>query len=138
MGPSNKTIYLPDDTTLKHQKSNASFWPTLEQSMRGRHTPRTQATPYEHMSVNKMAKEGYTTVFHPGKEGVTVHNLGTNKILTTDKLVLTGTNSNRLWLVKANENELKEKANHVYSIQSTEGKIRFLHMAVGFPTKETC
>ncbi len=84
-----------------------------------------------------MANEGYIMVFHPGKEGVTVHKPGTIKILTTEKPVLTGTNSNGLWLVKANKNELKEKANHVYSIPSTEGKIRFLHAAAGFPTKET-
>ncbi len=88
--------------------------------------------------MNKMAKEGYTTVFHPGKEGVTVHKPRTIKILTAEEPVLTRTNSNGLWLVKANENKLKEKANHVYSIPSTEGKIRFLHLAAGFPTKETC
>jgi hypothetical protein len=66
-----------------------------------------------------------------------LHKPGTIKILTTEELVLTETNSNGLWLVKANENEPKEKANHVYSIPPTEGKIRFLHAAAGFPTKET-
>jgi hypothetical protein len=89
------------------------------------------------MSMNKMAKEGYTTVFHPGKEGVTVHKPGTFKILTTDKPVLTRSNLKGLWPVTTNENEPKEKANHAYSIPSTEGKIRFLHAAAGFPTKET-
>ncbi len=84
-----------------------------------------------------MAKVGYTMVFHPVKEGVTVHKPETFKILTKDKLVLTRTNSKGLWLVKTNENEPKEKTNLVYSIPSTEGKIRFLHTAAGFPTKET-
>ncbi len=29
------------------------------------------------MSVNKMAEEGYTTIFHPGVEGVKMHKPGT-------------------------------------------------------------
>ncbi len=48
-------------------------------------------------------------VFCPGKEGVTVHKPGTIKILTTEEPVLTRTNSNGLWLVKANKNKPKEK-----------------------------
>jgi hypothetical protein len=36
---------------------------------------------------------------------------------------------------KGKKNEIKEKANHVHSIPSMEGKIRFLHAAAGFPTK---
>jgi hypothetical protein len=87
--------------------------------------------------VNKMAKEGYTMVFHPGEEGVTVHKPGTFKILTTDKPVLTGSNSKGLWSVTASENKPQGKANRAYSILSMEGKIRFHHAAAGFPMKET-
>jgi hypothetical protein len=89
------------------------------------------------MSENTMSNKGYTTVFHPGKEGVTVHKPGTFLIHTTDKHVLNGINSNGLWTVATKEINLKENINHAYSIPSTEGKIRFLHAAAGFPTKET-
>jgi hypothetical protein len=84
-----------------------------------------------------MSKEGYTTIFHPGEEGVTVHKPGTLQILTTDKPVLTGTNFDGLWTIATKEIDLKENINHAYSIPSVEGKIRFLHAAAGFPTKET-
>jgi hypothetical protein len=61
------------------------------------------------MSMNKITKKGYTMVFCPGKEDVTVHKPGTIKIVTTDKPVLTRTDSNGLWPVKANENKPLEK-----------------------------
>ncbi len=134
MGPSNKTIYLPDDTTLK--ASEKTMLPFSQLSNKAREAVILPGLKRPLMSMNKMANEGYTMVFHPGKEGVTIHKPGTIKILTTEESVLTKTNSNGLWLVKANENKLKEKANHVYSIPSTEGKIRFLHAAAGFPTKK--
>ena len=89
------------------------------------------------MSVNTMSNEGYTTVFHPGKKSATVHKPGTFRILPTDKPVLTGINSNGLWTVSTKEIDIKENINHAYSIPSTKGKIRFLHAAAGFPTKET-
>jgi hypothetical protein len=89
------------------------------------------------MSVNTMSKDVYTTVFHPGKEGVTAHKPGTFKILTTDKPVLTRINSNGLWTIATKELDMKENINHVYSIPSMEGKTRFLHAAAGYPTKET-
>ncbi len=135
MGPSNKTIYLPDNATLK--ASEKTMLPFSQLSNKAQEADILPGLKRPLMSMNKIAKEGYTMVFHPNQEGVTLHNPGTIKILTTDKPVLTGTNSNGLWLVKANENEPKEKANHVYSIPSMEGKIRFLHTAAGFPTKET-
>ncbi len=135
MGPSNKTIYLPNDTTLKaSEKTMLPFSQLLNKAQEADILPGLKRPL---MSVNKMAKEGYTTVFHPSKEGVTVHKPGTIKILTIDKPVFTGINSNGLWLVRTNDNEPKEEANHVCSIPSTEGNIRFLHATAGFPTKET-
>ena len=42
-----------------------------------------------------------------------------------------------MWSIPPNDNRDTEHANHAYSIPSTEGKIRFLHAAAGFPTKDT-
>ncbi len=42
------------------------------------------------ISVNKMSEEGYTTIFHPGEEGVTIHEKGTVSITTTAQPVLHG------------------------------------------------
>jgi hypothetical protein len=36
------------------------------------------------LSVNKMAENGYTTIFRPGDEGVTIHKKGTLTITTSD------------------------------------------------------
>ncbi len=72
MGPSNKTVYLPDDTTLKASKKTMLLFSQLSNKAREADILPGLKPPL--MSVNKMAKEGYTTVFYPGKEGVTVHN----------------------------------------------------------------
>ncbi len=54
MGPSNKTIYLPDSATLTaSEKNNVSIQQTLKQSTKDRHTPRTQTTPDEHEQNGK-------------------------------------------------------------------------------------
>jgi hypothetical protein len=93
-GPSNKTIYLPDDTTL--QASAKTMLPFNQLTNKARKADILPGLKRPLMSVNTMSKEGYTTVFHPGKEGVTVHKPGTFKILTTGKPVLTRINSNGL------------------------------------------
>ncbi len=46
------------------------------------------------LSVNKMAEEGYTTIFHPGEEGVTIHKEGTVTITTSEPPVLEGYKNN--------------------------------------------
>ena len=42
------------------------------------------------LSVSKMAEEGYTTIFHPGEQGVTIHKKGTLNLTTTAPPVLKG------------------------------------------------
>jgi hypothetical protein len=134
-GPSYKPIYLPNDTTLK--ASAKTMLPFNQLTDKAREAEILPVLKRPLMSVNTMSKEGYTTIFHPGEEGVTIHKPGTLQILTTDKPVLTGTNSNGLWTIATKEIDLKENINHAYSIPSMEGKIRFLQAAAGFPTKET-
>jgi hypothetical protein len=51
------------------------------------------------MRENKMTKVGYTTVFHPGDQGVTIHKPRTFTILTTNQPVLNGSKSKGLWSI---------------------------------------
>jgi hypothetical protein len=55
--------------------------------------------------MNKMSEEGYTTVFHPGEQGVTVHKPATIKILSTNKPVLKGSKTKGLWSVTTYQSE---------------------------------
>ncbi len=88
MGQSNEKVYLPDCSTLttKHKTllpfnqltttaREASVLPGLKKSL---------------ASVSKWADEGYTTIFHPGKNGVTVHRPGTLTLMFAEPPVLQG------------------------------------------------
>jgi hypothetical protein len=91
------------------------------------------------LSVNKMAEEGYTTIFHPGEEGVTIHKEGTVTITTSEPPVLEGYKNNpaKLWKVSATQNtENHEDTSKVYSLPSIQQSIKYLHAAAGFPVKE--
>ena len=65
-----------------------------------------------------MANEGYTTIFHPGEEGVTIHKPGTLTIAATEPPVLHGRKAKgaKLWTVLADEEAMKEQANKVYDL----------------------
>ncbi len=91
-------------------------------------------------SVNKMSEEGYTTIFHPGKEGASIHKKGTLTITTSKPPVLQGCNNNqeKLWMVSAKQNDqISEEASNLYSLPSIPQTITYLHAAAGFPVKET-
>jgi hypothetical protein len=48
-----------------------------------------------------MAEDGYTTIFHPGEDGVTIHKEGTLTITTNAPPVLKGrkTKAEKLWMI---------------------------------------
>ena len=88
MGQSHEKVYLPNGTTLttKHKTllpfnqltttaREASVLPGLKKSL---------------AIVNKWADEGYTTIFHLGKNGVTVHRPGTLTLIFGEPSVLQG------------------------------------------------
>ena len=86
-----------------------------------------------------MAEEGYTTIFHLGEEGVTIHQEGSISITMTEPPVLYGRKLNRekLWTVLARSKTHKqEEANNVYSLSSIPQSIKYLHAVAGFPVKE--
>ena len=87
-----------------------------------------------------MSEEGYTTIFHPGEDGVTIHKEGTITITTSEPPVLTGGKSNaaKLWTIRTpNERGIKEETNNVYSLPSIPHSIKYFHAAAGYPVKAT-
>jgi hypothetical protein len=92
------------------------------------------------LSVNKMSEEGYTTVFHPREEWVTIHKEGTINITTSKPHVLTGGKSNeaKLWTISTPDNRvIKEEVNNVYSLPSIPHTIQYLYATAGHPVKDT-
>jgi hypothetical protein len=87
-----------------------------------------------------MSENGYTTIFRPGNEGVTIHEKGALTIMTTEPPVLQGCNKKgeNLWTVSATatDNECKKIAN-VYGLPSVNQTIKYLHAAAGSPVKDT-
>ena len=83
-----------------------------------------------------MSEEGYTTIFHPENEGVTVHERGT-LTATSNPPVLQGCKEkgDNLWTVSAYKEEGKEEANNVYNLPLMKQSIHYLHAAAGFPVK---
>jgi hypothetical protein len=118
MGKSNKEVYLPDNTTL--QATYHTELPLNQLSTRARQADILPGLKTPLISVNKMAEEGYTTIFHPGEEGVTVHKTGTVTIAMTEPPVLQGCKRKgaKLWTVSADDEAKKEQVNKVYDLPS--------------------
>ena len=85
-GKSNKEVFLPDNTKLQASFTTELPFEQLRQKVREADILPGLKTPL--ISVNKMAEEGYTTIFHPGEEGVTIHKKCTVSITTTEPPVL--------------------------------------------------
>ena len=135
---SNKQVYLPDGTTLRTSTKTKLPFPDLSEA--AREADILPGLKRSLISVNKMAQEGYTTIFHPGEKGVTIHKKGSLQITTTKAPVLHGhkINGEKLWTVSGNiETNKHEQVNNVYSLPSTQQSIKYLHAAAGFPVKDT-
>ena len=134
-GESNKAVYLPNGDIIRTTKRTSLPFQQLSKKAREAHVlPQLRQSL---MSVNKLSEEGYTTIFHPENEGVTVHEKGTLTIATSSPPVLQGCKEkgDNLWTVSTNEEESEEEANNVYNLPSTKQSIRYLHAAAGFPVK---
>lgn len=88
MGRSTKEVFLPDNTTLKATYQTELPFQQLNKKARVADILPGLKTPL--VSVNKMANEGYTTVFHPREQGVTIHKPGTITITMSEPPVLQG------------------------------------------------
>jgi hypothetical protein len=87
-GLSNKEVYLPDNTKLT--TANKTLLPFKQMTKAAREAEVLPGLKKSLASVNKWSEEGYTTVFHPGEKGVTVHNPGTLTMTTSKPPVLQG------------------------------------------------
>ncbi len=136
-GKSTKEVYLPDNTKLHATYKTELPFEQLSSKAREADILPGLKTPL--ISVNKMSEEGYTTIFHPGEKGVTIHQAGTVAITTTIPPILQGckTNGAKLWTVTADQTTTKEGVNHAYDLPSISQTVRYLHAAAGYPTKAT-
>ena len=105
------------------------------------------------LSVVKLADAGYTTIFHVGDGGVTVHWANDIHIRVDKKAILQGwrDKASGLWRVPIKPNVENENtdtlvidrpapshaAHNVYELPTIEQTVRYLHGALGFPTKAT-
>jgi hypothetical protein len=74
------------------QKNNLPFEQLLDAAREAHILPGLERSL---LSINKMSEEGYTTIFHPGEEGVSIHNKGTLTIATSKPPILQGCKSNQ-------------------------------------------
>jgi hypothetical protein len=86
-----------------------------------------------------MAEEGYTTIFHPGEQGATVHNPGTLTITSTESPILQRCKLKgaKLWTITAENRKKMEQANDAYNLPSISQTVKYLRAAAGFPVADT-
>jgi hypothetical protein len=136
-GTSKKEVYLPDNSKLK--ASYTTQLPFTQLSNKAREADILPGLKTPLLSVNKMAEEGYLTIFHPGEQGVTIHSPGSVSIITKSPPVLQGCKPKgaKLWTISDKDESTKESANNVYDLPSINQTVKYLHAAAGFPTRET-
>jgi hypothetical protein len=138
IGRTSTTIYLPDDSTMK--ATAKVQLPIPELPNKARDAIVVPGLKRNLGSISKFSDAGYTTVFHPGEEGVTIHAPNTVKFTTTMSPILQGCKSKGIWTVIVDITEqvgFRQKVNNVYNIPSTKESVRYLHAAAGFPVKES-
>jgi hypothetical protein len=127
-GKSNKEVFLSDNTTL--QASYKTKRPFEQSTSKAREADILPGLKTPLIGINKMAKEGYTTVFNLGEKGVTIHKPGTISITTMEPPILQGCESKgaKLWTTSA-EDIKKEQANNAYDLPSIGKTVKYLHTA---------
>ncbi len=138
IGKMNTLIYLPDNTTLK--ATTKAQLPIPKLSNKAKDAIVVPGLKQNLGSINKFSQAGYTTVFHPGEEGLTIHEPNTFQITTTTPPILQGCKSKGLWTVTVDNTEqveLRQKVNNIYNISLTKEAVQYLHAAAEFPVKET-
>jgi hypothetical protein len=142
VGNSNKVVVLPDGSKLQATHKAKLPFENLEMSAR-------EADVLPHlkkslMSVGQLSDHGYTTIFHPREEGVTVYKQV--DIASPSTPVLQGCRSKSgLWEINLKDKERQSEkkgheegtANNVYSLPAIKNSVRYLHAAAGYPTKDT-
>ncbi len=136
-GKSHKEVYLPDNTKLHASyKTEVPFSQLISRAREADVLPGLK-TPL--MSINKMAEEGYTTIFHPRQEGVTMPKPGTLTIAMAEPPILQGCKPKgvKLWTVLVKSETNTEQANNAYDLPSISQTVRYHHTSTGFPVADT-
>jgi hypothetical protein len=143
-GPSNKIVVTANGTELP--ASNTALLPTRALSKGAREAIVVPGMSQRAlMSVATLANNGYTTVFLPGQEGVNVFHANDVDISSIAPPALQGWRDDRgLWMVSVtgettiSQNiDVAETAMSVYDLPNTKEVVRFLHAALGTPTRAT-
>ena len=143
-GFSRKIVNLPDGSSI--QATHTTMLPFESLSPEARKADVLPGLrPNSLVSVGKLSDAGYTTVFHPSGEGVTVHKKNTFRLRIWRKPVIQGwRDANGLWRLAREERKpvgvsrsKKEIAANAYSLPSIPQTIRYLHATAGFPTKDS-
>ncbi len=86
-----------------------------------------------------MAEEGYTTIFHSGEEGVTIHKPGTLTTAITEPPTLQGCKPKgaKLWKILGESETNTEQANNAYNLPSISQTVKYHQAATGFAVADT-
>ncbi len=85
-GQSQKTVHLPNGETM--QTTNNMSLAFKQLTPKAREADVLPHLQQSFLSVHKMSDNEYTTIFHPGNEGVTIHKPDTLKITMNKPPVL--------------------------------------------------
>ncbi len=147
--PSTKQVYLPNGSVISG--SERAELPNSDLPMAAKSVDVLPNLKKSLFSVGKVADEGYTTIFHPRNEGVTIHKEGTVVITATTPAELQGWRAKSgLWEFNPNADDRNKPSQNatrlpppndvicnVHNLPSTPMTIRYLHAAAGYPTKPT-
>ena len=143
-GPSNRRVVTAGGQIL--QASNTALLPTTKLSAGAREAHVLEGLqPKALLSVKTLADNGYTTIFHPHDKGVTVHGVDDLELTFKNPALLQGwRKGGGLWTVPIVDEPTSspridgdDVALNVHDLPSTKEVVRFLHAALGFPTKAT-
>eukprot|EP01082_Thalassiosira_pseudonana_P002456 g1757.t1 g1757 contig11:6688-7572(+) len=128
------------------QASSTALLPTTKLSAGAREAHVLEGLqPKALLSVKTLADNGYTTIFHPHDKGVTVHGIDDLELTFKNHVLLQGwRKGGGLWTVPIVDEPTSSPgldganfAMNVHDLPSTKEVVRFLHAALGFPTKAT-
>ena len=139
MGQLKEEVYLPDGSTLTTKYK--TLLPFEQLSTEAREAAVLQGLKKSLASISKWADEGYTMIFHPGDNGVTVHKPGTLTMAFGKPPVLQGHKPSgaKLWMMTIDNNQTKsEEMSNIHNLPSTAQAIKFLHAAAGYPGNVDC
>ncbi|EED88237.1 predicted protein [Thalassiosira pseudonana CCMP1335] len=143
-GPSNRRVVTAGGQIL--QASSTALLPTTTLSAGAREAHVLEGLqPKALLSVKTLADNGYTTIFHPHDKGVTVHGIDDLELTFKNPALLHGwRKGGGLWTVPIVDEPMSspgldgdDAAMNVHDLPSTKEVVRFLHAALGFPTKAT-